>query len=262
MEENWFLFQNEKIITLNKNIKLNPNTISSMKKYFTRHYVFLKTNTNCFHCAELDSNFILPAEFETISMKPALSLLDANDYNALTRAYSIIRWDKNHQHCGQCGRLTDCIPECFERICETCSLIFYPRISPCIIVLIQKEDEILMARSHHFLPGVYGVIAGFVEVGENLEQAVHREVAEEVGIKIKNLTYFGSQPWPFPDSLMVAFTADYESGELTPNPSEIEAAGWYRFDNLPGLPGSNISIARTLIDAFIAGKKVKDESHS
>ena len=108
-----------------------------------------------------------------------------------------------------------------------------------------------MARGPHFPPGVYGLIAGFVEIGESLEETIHREVKEEVGIEIKNLSYFGSQAWPFPDSLMIAFVADYASGEIVIDKNEIEVAGWYRYDNLPGLPSMNISIASTLLENFV-----------
>ncbi|EKD73866.1 MAG: phosphohydrolase (MutT/NUDIX family protein) [uncultured bacterium] len=114
-----------------------------------------------------------------------------------------------------------------------------------------------MARSYHFAPGTYGLIAGFVEIGESVEEAVHREVIEETGITIKNIQYFGSQPWPFPDSLMLAFTAQYASGTLTVNTTELEEANWYRFDHLPGRPGAHLSIANQLIDHFIKSQQNK-----
>jgi len=116
------------------------------------------------------------------------------------------------------------------------------------MVLISRGDELLLARSHRFKPGVFSALAGFVEAGETLEQCAVREVREEVGIEITNLRYFGSQPWPFPDSLMVAFFADYAGGTIQPDPLEIEAAGWFLRDALPILP-EPVSIARQLIDA-------------
>ena len=114
-----------------------------------------------------------------------------------------------------------------------------------------------MARSPHFAPGVFGLIAGFVEIGESLEEAVFREVKEEVSLDIKNIRYFTSQPWPFPDSLMVGFIADYAGGDIQIDHREIESAGWYRYDHLPGRPSSGISIASKLLEHFIRGQKRK-----
>jgi len=120
-----------------------------------------------------------------------------------------------------------------------------------VIVRIERGDEILLARSPHFAPGVYSTIAGFVEPGESLEETVIREVREEVGVEVANVRYFGSQPWPFPNSLMIGFVADYASGDLRLQEGEIEDAGWFTSDTLPGLP-SRYSIARRLIDEFIS----------
>ena len=134
---------------------------------------------------------------------------------------------------------------------RACKLSVYPRISPAVIVLVERGDEILLARSPHFVPGVYSTLAGFVEPGETLEGTVRREIHEEVGVHVDNICYFGSQPWPFPNSLMIGFRADYASGDLTIDGVEIEAAGWFRRDNLPKLP-FKVSIARSLIEAFLA----------
>jgi NAD+ diphosphatase len=136
------------------------------------------------------------------------------------------------------------------RICTACSRIVYPRISPAIIVLIKKGEEVLLARSPRFPQGVFAVIAGFNEPGENLEQTVHREVREEVGIAVRNLRYFGSEPWPFPDSLMIGFVADHAGGEIRIDNQEIEAAGWFTRDTLPPVPSVE-SISRALIEAWI-----------
>lgn len=167
------------------------------------------------------------------------------------RAYQIIQWDKNHHYCGRCGQATQKKPDTFERRCDSCKLFFFPKISPSIIVMVRKGKQILLARKAQFAPGIYALIAGFVEPGESLEDALHREVKEEVGITVKNIRYFGSQPWPFPDSLMLAFTADYAGGEIVLADGELEAADWYDAEHLPGLPSSAVSISRQLIDSFL-----------
>ena len=140
--------------------------------------------------------------------------------------------------------------------CPKCGQIHFPRLAPAVIVLVERGNQILMARSRHFAPGMFSVLAGFVEPGETLEEAVAREVKEESGILVKDIRYFGSQPWPFPHSLMIGFTAKYAGGEITLEDSELEEAGWYTADNLPPQPGK-ISIARKLIDAFVEKQKQK-----
>lgn len=207
----------------------------------------------CF-CAELMQEVQLEGRFQFFPTRQAFELLSNDWYALITKGIHTVDWDKNHQFCGLCGAKTKLFTTIFEAHCDSCKTIFYPRISPSIIVLIRKENQILMARSPHFPKGVYGLIAGFVSPGETLEDTVHREVAEEVGIKVKNIRYYGSQPWPFPDSLMLAFIADYDSGDIIIDGVEIEAAGWYDVANLPGMPSSSKSIAKVMIDDFIAGE--------
>ncbi|MBX6366300.1 MAG: NAD(+) diphosphatase, partial [Gemmatimonadetes bacterium] len=137
------------------------------------------------------------------------------------------------------------------RACPACDLLFFPRIAPAVIVLVRRGDEALLARSPHFAPGVYSPIAGFVEPGESLEDAVRRETLEETGVALADVRYFGSQPWPFPHTLMVGFTAEYADGELRRQRDEIEDAAWFTRDRPPVLP-SPISIARALVDAWLA----------
>jgi NAD+ diphosphatase len=139
----------------------------------------------------------------------------------------------------------------FAMECPACRLTAYPRISPAVMVLVERGNDLLLARSPHFKPGVFSALAGFVEPGETLEQCAVREVREEVGIEITNLRYFKSQPWPFPNSLMIAYFADYAGGTITPDPSEIEAADWFSRDALPLLPDP-VSIARQLIEAALS----------
>ena len=138
------------------------------------------------------------------------------------------------------------------RRCPRCGMVYYPRLSPAAIMLVRRGDELLLARSPHFPLGMYSALAGFVEAGESIEETIRREVREEVGVEVGEVRYFGSQPWPFPNSLMIGFIADYADGELKiSDPLEIEDARWYRLDDLPKLP-PKVSIARAMIDASIA----------
>ena len=167
------------------------------------------------------------------------------------RAKQIVEWNRTSRFCGRDG--TETIPRSDElaRECPRCGMLIYPRLSPAVIVLVKRGNEVLLARSPGFPEGMYSVLAGFVEPGESIEETIGREVREEVGIEVENLRYFGSQPWPFPNSLMIGFTTDYASGELRIEPAEIEDAGWYRVDSLPKLP-PKVSIARAMIDSFAA----------
>lgn len=254
----WFIFQADQLLLLknnNDNTLLTDEHLANLTLHFLHQHAIGQFNQQDCYSAEVASDFVLPAEIRSIPLRSAFDKLGPNWYSAATKAFSVLNWDRNHQYCGRCSNITVHQLTGFERICTTCGLAFYPRISPSIIVLIKKDDHLLMARSPHFTPGAYGLIAGFVEVGESLEDAVHREVMEEVGITIKNLRYYGSQPWPFPDSLMIGFMADHASGEIQIDNLEIEAAGWYRYDNLPGHPSTKVSIASKLIHHFVAEQK-------
>lgn len=176
------------------------------------------------------------------------NLVGAEAVSLAGRAIQLLDWQKNHRYCGRCGVPTTLKPGEFSLVCPACGLVFYPRISPAVMVLISRGDELLLARSPRFRPGVFSALAGFVEAGETLEQCAKREVLEEVGIEITNLRYYKSQPWPFPDSLMMAFFADYAGGVIDPDPLEIEAAGWFSRGALPTLP-EPVTLARQLIDA-------------
>lgn len=177
--------------------------------------------------------------------------IDHPDFFLLaTRAKQILFWDKNTTFCGQCGGKTMLSDREPAKECTVCGALFYPHVSPAIMVLITRGNEILLARSPHFIQKRYSVIAGFVEPGETVEYAVQREVLEEVGLHVKNIRYVKSQPWPFPSNLMLGFVAEYESGEIKIDGVEIEDAHWYSIDNLPELP-RKVSLARWLIDGFV-----------
>lgn len=167
-------------------------------------------------------------------------------------AVQVIDFDRTTQFCGRCGSQT--VQSATERakLCPSCGFVEYPRLSPAIIVLIRRGDQILLARSPRSPPGMFSVIAGFVEAGESIDHAIHREVREETGISIKNIRYFGSEPWPFPHSLMIGFTADYAGGDIVIDAIEIESAFWFDREHLPRIP-EPMSISRALIDWWLKG---------
>ncbi|HEY5585326.1 MAG TPA: NAD(+) diphosphatase, partial [Ruminiclostridium sp.] len=170
------------------------------------------------------------------------------------KAFQIVSWDQTNQFCGRCGSSTQPQPSERAKICPKCGFISYPRICPATITAIFKDDKILLAHAAAFKGNLYSLIAGFLEPGETLEECVKREIMEEVSLKVKNIKYFGSQPWPFPNSMMIGFTAEYESGEITVDGVEISEAGWFGVDNLPELP-FEMSIARKIINSYIMKTK-------
>ena len=193
----------------------------------------------------------LPAGWQQSPVRELFGRVPQSDMAIAAYALRILDFDRSTAFCGRCGAKTRPLTTERARVCTACGRVVYPRISPAIIVLIKKgEEEILLARSPGFVPGVFSVIAGFNEPGENLEETVHREVGEEVGIAVQNLRYFGSEPWPFPDSLMIGFVADHARGDIRIDNREIEAAGWFTRDTLPPLP-SKMSISRALIEAWV-----------
>jgi len=192
-----------------------------------------------------------------IVLRDLRSLMGALDDELLKIAgfaSQLLDWDRNHQFCGRCGAPTVSSATERARSCPTCKLTFYPRISPAIIVGVHREGRILLAhnRRHRGPRPLYSVLAGFVEPGESLEDCVRREVAEEVAIELGEIRYFGSQPWPFPDSLMVGFTAEYRSGEIQVDGVEIVEADWFTRESLPPVPPHG-TIARRIIDSLVSG---------
>lgn len=174
---------------------------------------------------------------------------DAVFFTIAGNANHILHWRKSNQFCGCCGEKTKHKEDERAMVCTNCGNVVYPRISPATITAVFRGDEILLAHNRNFRNDMHSLIAGFVEPGETLEQCVAREIFEEVGIRVKNIQYFSSQPWPFPDSLMLAFTAEYESGEIKEDQTEITHASWYLGDQLPEIPGMD-SVAGRLIRWF------------
>lgn len=199
--------------------------------------------------AELAADFAPPAGLSLLGLRSLHGRVPDEVFALAGRAAQIVAWDRDHQHCGRCGQHTEQVPGERAHKCTECGLISYPRLSPAIIVLIERGDEILLARGHQFVAGRFGIVAGFVEPGESLEEAVQREIHEEVALDVDDVTYFGSQPWPFPHGIMIGFRARYAGGEISLADGELAEAGWYSIENLPNVP-PKLSIARRLIDAW------------
>jgi NAD+ diphosphatase len=192
----------------------------------------------------------LPEGLEFLGLRQLHEQIDNSMLQAAFRAVQIVRWDETHRFCGACGEATIKKDDEHGKVCTKCGQIFYPRLSPAVIVAITKGDKLLLARNKNFVPGRYSVLAGFVEAGETLEECVKREIKEEVNIEVKNIKYFGSQSWPFPNSFMVGFTAEYESGEIQLDENELAEANWFSAEEMPDIP-AKLSISRRLIDWFI-----------
>lgn len=198
----------------------------------------------------LSMSELAKTHFQIHPVKPFLSMIESPLQGQILKAYHWLQWDAQSIYCGKCGNPLERLFVSTEKKCASCKESFFPRFSPAVIVVIRREQQILLARSAHFLEGIYSAIAGFVDIGETAERAVYREVEEEVGLKITNLAYVGSQTWPFPDSLMLAFKADYLSGDISIDKEEIEHAAWFFVNDLPKL-SAKASIARHLIDTVV-----------
>lgn len=206
-------------------------------------------NKSCF-TVEISDEIDLTQDFKFLALREVGALMEEEIFLAAGRASEVLNWDRTHKFCGKCGNKTENKKDEMAKICPKCGNIMYPVICPAIIVGITKGDKILLAHNKNFANNRYSLIAGFVEAGENLEDAVKREVFEEVGIKIKNVRYYKSSAWPFPNSLMLGFFADYESEKIKVDGEEILAAEWFSKDNLPNIP-LKFTLARKLIDEFV-----------
>jgi NAD+ diphosphatase len=185
-----------------------------------------------------------------IGLRKKLGLVEDVIFMLAGRALQLCQWQKDHAFCGRCGTLTAADSQDAARVCTSCQLRFYPRISPCMIVAVTRGDEILLAYHKRATRPVYSTLAGFVEAGESVEDCVRREVMEEVGVSIKEPKYLLSQPWPFPSQLMLGFIAEYDSGDIRIDEKEILDASWFRYDALPETP-SSASVAGQLIRYFV-----------
>ncbi len=256
----WFAFRKAEILVVNGSdrpdlpfcIELSEHGLVPQRS----QYLGLYSGKHCY-AAEIHESLPLPAGWSALGLRDLFGLVETTLAALSGRAYQILEWDRNHQFCSRCGTRTELRGDERSRTCPACRYTTYPPVTPAIMILVTHGKKLLLARKPAFPQGRYSALAGFVEPGEMLEDTVIRETREEVGVEIRNIRYFGSQPWPFPHSLMIAFTAEYAGGELRPDGVEIEEARWFEPDQLPKLPPP-ISISRRLIDTvaaqLIAGK--------
>ena len=213
------------------------------------HYLG-KVNDIPIYSHEVDPDSDNPEGYEFETLWSFLNQVEQPVFYLVGRAKQIVEWHRNHHYCGQCGNVTESSNFDRSRKCPSCKQMFYPRLSPSIIVLVNRGEELLLAKHAKTRGNFYSTLAGFVEPGESIEEAVHREVMEEVGVSIKNLKYFSSESWPFPNSLMLGFHAEYESGEFVLQEEEIADARWFHYTDLPNRP-ARVSISGWLIEDFI-----------
>jgi len=196
----------------------------------------------------------LPSAWKGVPVRRVLTLLSASgdEGGALIRACHIAQWRQESRFCGSCGAKNSGVGGEAQRVCPVCGRVEFPRICPAVIVIITNEEKILLAHNKKFRAGVYSLISGFNEAGETLESTIVREVREEVNIEVRDTAYLKSQPWPFPNSLMIGFKARFLSGTVKPDGDEIEDAAWFSRDNLPELPAEG-SLSRSLINSWLSG---------
>ena len=243
-EEFRFIFKNSKLL-VNQDTG-NPLQEKTIPLEFSL-YLGVFNNLHIYAGEAVDEKAPYNARWEDI--RSLFGRLDDTFLALAGKASQLLLWERTHQFCGQCGSKTGKRDNERAKECKSCNLLYFPKICPVIMVLIQKNDEILLARGTDFPIAFYSVLAGFVDSGETLEECLRREVFEEVGLVVDSLHYFGSQAWPFPNSLMIGFTCQWKSGEIQSNPAEILDARWFRKDNLPLLP-PDYSLSRIMIEAF------------
>lgn len=256
MKKYWFIFYDSKLLLEKTNdgytipLQENPPVEMASPKGDIHNISSLEGIDVLSYSA---ANVILNDKYEICPLRESYHKLPLELYLKAGKCAEMLYWDSNTQYCGKCGSPMK-LHTNISKICTKCGNEVWPLLSTAIIVLIHRGDDVLLVHANNFKGHFYGLVAGFVETGENLEQAVRREVMEETGLEIKNLRYFGSQPWPYPCGLMVGFHADYARGEIKLQRSELETGGWFNKNKLPEIP-EKLSIARKLIDDWLCGYK-------
>lgn len=249
----WFIFSGQRLL-----VRLDEREIPHLIEQgpdvlgLTTHFIRTLGRLGSIGCsvASVSEGQPPPASMEFRDLRGLYGVLDDDVFRLAGRAIQIVHWQREHLFCGKCATPMQDDPKELSRRCPRCSMVSYPRLSPAVIMSVERGDQILLARSPRFPKGMYSALAGFVEPGETLEEAVAREVAEEVGVTVGKVRYLASQPWPFPHSLMIGFTTVYQGGEIVIDRNELEDARWFSRHDMPTLP-SPISISRLLIEDFL-----------
>jgi NAD+ diphosphatase len=204
------------------------------------------------HCCavSLEADVLPPQGFYPEELRRLIHMLSRGEFMLASRALQLLTWRRDHGYCSRCGSATVAHVRDQAMVCPACQYTQYPRITPCIITLVTRGDQALLAHGAGFPAGMFSCLAGFMEPGEDAEHALRREVREETGLRVGKLRYHGSQSWPFPHSLMLAFHAEYEDGVVQPDGVEIIEADWFSRDRLPLVPPPG-SISRSLIDDWL-----------
>lgn len=254
-EDFWFLFKENKLMVCKKDgeflIPRQKDIVDLNISIYNIQCMGAYIGYNC-HCGEF-IDFIEDENINFIDLKTFSRIVDEEIYLIASKANLLLNWLKLNQHCGKCGAKMYIKDSKVERamVCSNCGNTTWPRTSPAVIVAVTKGDRLLLARNKQFPNRRFSVIAGFVEYGETFEECVKREVFEEVGIKVKNIEYFGSQPWPYPNSMMIGFTAEYLDGDIKVDGKEIVEADWFSKDEIPGMVNKSVSIGSQLIEWFL-----------
>ena len=250
----WFIFCKGDLMLEHRpdgtySIPLSEEAPVEVKPWTTIHTITPFADGTAVRTFAVDSPIVGHPRYEMCGLRASYAKLSSDLYQKAGKCQEILYWDQNTKYCGVCGAPMKLHTEISKR-CTECGKEVWPQLATAIIVLIHRGEEVLLVHARNFRGDFYGLVAGFVETGESLEEAVVREVREETSLEISNLRYFGSQPWPYPCGLMVGFHADYASGDIHLQRSELSAGGWFRKDNLPHIP-EKLSIARRLIDSWL-----------
>jgi NAD+ diphosphatase len=251
----WFAFRDERLLVSDHEAGVTLPFTADLAEFgltpLRTLYLGRLAGKDCF-AAALAMDAQIPDRYTFRGIRALFGALPDDLLAVASRATQLLTWERTHRFCGQCGTPTEHLPGERAMKCPNCGFTAYPRVSPAVIVQVTRGEEILLARGLNFADGMYSTPAGFVEPGETLEETVAREIHEELGIAVRDIRYFGSQPWPFPHQLMVGFTAVWGSGEIRIDPSELADARWFTRDAMPTIP-TPISISRRLIDHYLHG---------